>query len=115
VTTEDVRAMLGTVAQQPVDDILIALAQSDAAAILDKINEIANLTPDFSDILQQILQILHRVALVQQIPTAIDHDFDAEMIAALSSRLSRKMFNFFIRLAWWAKRPGFSTRSAKWL
>ena len=85
VGTEDVNAMLGTVAQQPVDDILKALAEGDAKAILDKINEIANLTPDFSDVLQQILQVLHRIALVQQIPTAIDHDFDADMIAALAS------------------------------
>ncbi|MDD5580607.1 MAG: DNA polymerase III subunit gamma/tau [Methylobacter sp.] len=84
VTAEDVRAMLGTVAQQPVEDILAALAKSDAATILDKINEIANLTPDFSGVLQQILQVLHRIALVQQIPAAINHDFDADMITALS-------------------------------
>jgi DNA polymerase-3 subunit gamma/tau len=88
VGTEDVNAMLGTVAQQPVDDILTALAEGDAKAILDKINEIANLTPDFSDVLQQILQVLHRIALVQQIPTAIDHDFDADMIAALAGKLT---------------------------
>jgi len=98
VTTDDVRAMLGTVAQQPVDDILIALAQGDAAAILDKIHEIANLTPDFSDVLQQILQILHRVALVQQIPTAVDHDFDSDMIAALSSRLSPEDVQLFYQI-----------------
>ena len=98
VTTEDVRAMLGTVAQQPVDDILIALAQGDAAAILDKINEIANLTPDFSDVLQQILQVLHRVALVQQIPTAVDHDFDGDMIAALSSRLTPEDVQLFYQI-----------------
>jgi len=88
VGTEEVNAMLGTVAQQPVDDILTALAEGDAKAILDKINEIANLTPDFSDVLQQILQVLHRIALVQQIPTAIDHDFDADMIASLAAKLT---------------------------
>ncbi|MGZ5586783.1 MAG: DNA polymerase III subunit gamma/tau [Methylobacter sp.] len=88
VGTADVNAMLGTVAQQPVDDILTALAEGDAKAILDKINEIANLTPDFSDVLQQILQALHRIALVQQIPTAIDHEFDADMIAALAAKLT---------------------------
>ena len=98
VTTEDVRAMLGTVAQQPVEEILSALAQGDAAAILDKINEIANLTPDFSDILQQILQVLHRVALVQQIPTAVDHDFDGDMIAALSSRLTPEDVQLFYQI-----------------
>ncbi|MDI1292890.1 MAG: DNA polymerase III subunit gamma/tau [Methylobacter sp.] len=88
VGTEDVNAMLGTVAQQPVEDLLTALAEGDAAAILDKINEIANLTPDFSDVLQQILQVLHRIALRQQIPGAIDHDFDVEMIAALAAKLT---------------------------
>ena len=88
VGTEDVNAMLGTVAQQPVEDILTALVEGDAAAILDKINEIAHLTPDFSDVLQQILQVLHRIALLQQIPEAIDHDFDVDMIAALASRFT---------------------------
>ncbi len=98
VPTEDVRVMLGTVAQQPVDDILSALAQGDAAAILDKINEIANLAPDFSDVLQQILQVLHRVALVQQIPAAVDHDFDADMIAALSSGLTPEDVQLFYQI-----------------
>lgn len=88
VGAEDVNAMLGAVAQQPVDDILTALSEGDAAAILDKINEIANLTPDFSDVLQQILQVLHRIALLQQIPNAIDHDFDQDMIAALAAKLT---------------------------
>ncbi len=46
VTTVEVGAMLGTVAQQPVDELLNALAQGDALAIFDKINEIADLTPD---------------------------------------------------------------------
>jgi len=88
VSAEDVSAMLGTVAQQPVEEILTALAEGDAAAILDKINEIAHLTPDFSDVLQQILQVLHRIALVQQIPDAVDHEFDMEMVAALASRFT---------------------------
>jgi DNA polymerase III subunit gamma/tau len=98
VMTEDVRIMLGTVAQQPIDDILIALAQGDAVAILDKINEIANLTSDFSDVLKQILQILHRVALVQQIPTVVDHDFDGDMIAALSSRFTPEDVQLFYQI-----------------
>ena len=98
VTTVEVGAMLGTVAQQPVDELLNALAQGDASAIFDKINEIADLTPDFSDVLQQLLLVLHRVALVQQIPTAVDHDFDSDMIAALSSRLSPEDVQLFYQI-----------------
>jgi len=87
VTSDTVSNMLGTVAQQPVEDILTALAAGDASTMLDKINEIANLTPDFADVLQQMLQVFHRVALAQQIPSAMAQDFDAEMIAGLAAKL----------------------------
>jgi DNA polymerase-3 subunit gamma/tau len=87
VSSDAVNSMLGTVAQQPVEDILNALAAGDAPTMLDKINEIASLTPDFADVLQQMLQVFHRVALAQQIPSAIAQDVDAEMITALASKL----------------------------
>ncbi len=98
VSEEEVRAMLGTVAQQPVDEILIALAQNDASAVLNKINEIANLTPDFNDVLNQILQIFHRVALIQQVPTAIDHDFNNDLITTLSCQLSPEDVQLFYQI-----------------
>ena len=98
VSTDDVHAMLGTVAQQPVENILTALAEGDGAAILDKINEIANLTPDFSDVLQQILQVLHRTALLQQIPGAIDPDFDVDMLTALSAKLSPEDIQLYYQI-----------------
>ncbi len=98
VNTEDVNAMLGTVAQQPVEDILMALAEGNGAAILDTINEIANLSPDFSDVLQQLLQVLHRTALLQQIPGAIDHDFDVEMIAALANKFSPEDLQLYYQI-----------------
>ncbi|MDP2902578.1 MAG: DNA polymerase III subunit gamma/tau [Methylovulum sp.] len=88
VTAQDVNAMLGTIAQQPVEELLMALADNDAAAILDKINETANTQTDFSDVLQQILQMLHRIALTQQIPALIDHDFDSGMLAPLALRFT---------------------------
>ncbi|MCX7099490.1 MAG: DNA polymerase III subunit gamma/tau [Methylococcales bacterium] len=98
VFAEDVRAMLGTVAQQPVEDLLSALSQGDAAAIFDIINEIANLTPDFGEVLQQMLQVLHRVALTQLIPSAVDHDFDVDLLAALSSQLSPEDVQLFYQI-----------------
>ncbi|MDD5461592.1 MAG: DNA polymerase III subunit gamma/tau [Methylococcales bacterium] len=88
VAAEEVRAMLGIVAQKPVEDILSALAQSDAAAMMAEISEIASKQSDFSDVLQQILQVLHRIALIQQVPGLIDQDFDGDSIASLSSQLT---------------------------
>jgi len=87
VLVADVSAMLGTVAQQPVEDLLAALANADALAMLDKIDEIACIQADFSDVLKQILQMLHRIALIQQIPSAAVFD-DADLIATLATRFT---------------------------
>ncbi|WP_446808617.1 DNA polymerase III subunit gamma/tau [Methylomonas sp. 2BW1-5-20] len=87
VTTEAVIGMLGTVAQQPIDDILLSLATGDARALLAKIADVAELTPDFADILQQILRVLHRVALLQQMPDFVDQEFDKQLLETLAKTL----------------------------
>lgn len=84
----DVQAMLGSIAQQPVESILHALAQSDASAILNQIDDLSQLSPDFNDLLQQLLQFLHRIALVQHVPTTLTHDLDAETVAHLAQTMS---------------------------
>ena len=99
VLTNSVTGMLGTVAQQPVEDLLIALANADAIAIFDKITEIANTQSDFSEVLQQLLQVLHRVALIQHIPIAIDPDFDSEMLASLAALISPEDVQLFYQIA----------------
>ena len=98
VTTEDVSAMLGTIAQQPVTELLDALAEGNAVEILNKINDIANLTPDFSGLLQEILIALNRIALLQQIPTAIDHEFDSDDILALSAKFSPEEVQLYYQI-----------------
>jgi DNA polymerase III subunit gamma/tau len=99
VTADDVSAMLGTVGQRPVENMLNALADADAQAILNKIEEIANIHADFSSVLQQILQALHRIALSQQLPGAIEHEFDKEMITALSQRFTPEDVQLYYQIA----------------
>ncbi len=90
--------MLGTVAQQPIEDMLQALAAGDAKALLSKIAHVAELTPDFGDILQQMLRVLHRVALTQQLPDFIDHEFDKQLIASLAKTLSPEDVQLFYQI-----------------
>ena len=98
VKLADVTGMLGTVAQQPVDDILQALAAQDARGLLDKIAEVSELTPDFADILQQILRVLHRVALLQQLPGFVDHEFDSALLARLAQALLPEDVQLFYQI-----------------
>jgi DNA polymerase-3 subunit gamma/tau len=94
----DVTGMLGTVTQQPIDDILRALAAQDAKAVLTKIAEVAELTPDFADILSQILRVLHRVALLQQMPDFVDHEFDQVLLSELSKSLLPEDVQLFYQI-----------------
>ena len=88
VNNADVYAMLGSIARHPVESILQALAQADAPAILNQIDDLSQLSPDFNDLLQQLLQFLHRIALVQHIHSTLTHDLDAEVVAHLAKAFS---------------------------
>jgi DNA polymerase III subunit gamma/tau len=98
VNHADVTGMLGTVAQQPIDDILRALAAQDAKTLLAKIADVAELTPDFADILSQILRVLHRVALLQQMPDFVDHEFDQALLEACSKVLLPEDVQLFYQI-----------------
>lgn len=98
VNHADVIGMLGTVAQQPIDDILRALAAQDGKAVLATIADVAELTPDFADILTQILRVLHRVALLQQMPDFVDHEFDQTLLVELSKALLPEDVQLFYQI-----------------
>jgi DNA polymerase-3 subunit gamma/tau len=99
VNAEVVSDMLGTVAQQPVEDLLRALGNNDAVKILDIIAEISELTPNFADLLQQMLQILHQIALVQTVANALDQDEDTEMIKDLAGLFSQEDIQLYYQIA----------------
>ena len=98
VRLETVRQMLGTVAQQPVDEILLTLANNDAAELLQKIADVTELSPDFSEILQQILRLLHRVSLKQTISSFVDKEFDSDIIEQLAERLLPEDVQLFYQI-----------------
>lgn len=69
VLTSDVAAMLGTVEQTKVLQLLIALANKDATNLLNTCTELAELATDFTDILEEVLQLLHQITLIQLVPS----------------------------------------------
>jgi DNA polymerase III subunit gamma/tau len=98
VNLSAVTGMLGTVAQQPVEEILQALAAGDASRLLSAIAEVSELSPDFAEILQQILRTLHRVALRQQVADFYDAEYDNELIANLASLMLPEDVQLFYQI-----------------
>ncbi|GFO72031.1 DNA polymerase III subunit gamma/tau [Bathymodiolus japonicus methanotrophic gill symbiont] len=99
VSTETVSQMLGTIAQQPVAELLRSLALKDASKVLQTIQEMAELSPDFADVLQQILRVLHRLALVQLVPAVAETEDDAEMLRELSELFSAEELQLYYQIA----------------
>ena len=93
-----VSAMLGTVSRSPVFGLLDALANHDAAAMLQQVDELAVHSPNFADVLQQLLIVLHHAAMAQWVPDAVRHDDDAERILALAKRLRPEDVQLFYQI-----------------
>ena len=70
VGQDSVRAMLGAVGQEHLYAILRALAAGDGAALIAEADRMAGLSLSFESALQDLGSLLHRIALLQQIPEA---------------------------------------------
>jgi len=93
-----VAAMLGTVARRPVFEMLDALLEQDASRLLTLIEGMDEHAPNYADVLQQLLIILHHAALGQWAPDAIRRDDDAERILAIAQQVNAEDLQLFYQI-----------------
>src|SRR5450830_612821 len=74
VELQAVRAMLGSVEQEYLHDILSALQRRDGAAMMAVADRMAERSLSFEIALQELATFLHRIALAQTVPKAIAED-----------------------------------------
>lgn len=95
----DVRAMLGTRSGDLTLALLAALAAGDGAAVLAEVARIAELTPDFAGVLADLIAMLHRLALAQQIPASLaDDDPEREQLATLAAQIPAEDVQLFYQI-----------------
>ncbi|MET0081977.1 MAG: DNA polymerase III subunit gamma/tau [Sedimenticola sp.] len=105
VMEPEVRAMLGAIAQDRVHDLLYALAGFDAEKVMGLVHELAEMVPDFGGALQDLLALLHRVALAQVVPDAVDNSAgDEEQVRDLANRLSAEDVQLFYQIGLMGQR-----------
>lgn len=100
VAGDEVRTMLGTVGREFCLNLLQALARPDRPGLLDEVARIAELTPDFAGVLQELIGLLHRVALYQEVPATLREDApERERIADLAGQLVPEDVQLFYQIA----------------
>ena len=73
ISDVDVRAMLGTLDQHLVTNVLQGLVDENPASILQAVAGLAEHAPDYSAALGEIISVLHRIAIAQVLPEAVDN------------------------------------------
>jgi DNA polymerase-3 subunit gamma/tau len=95
----EVRAMLGTIDRDAVYRLLQTLADGNAAALLEEVGKADAFAPDYAAMLADMLSVLQRVAVAQQLPDAIDDTFgDRDAVVTLAGQLSPEDVQLFYQI-----------------
>ena len=101
----DVRSMLGSVDLSFVYQILEAVAGGDPAAVLEVVAHMAEHATDFEGGVDELISLLHRVAVAQVVPDAIDNSWgDAQRVASLAGSVTAEDAQLYYQIAVNGKR-----------
>jgi len=99
VKSTDVRSMLGTIERAHAARLLETAHAGDGAGLMAQIGQIAEFSPDFSIVLDEVAALLHRVQLKQLVPDySVDDAEDVAAIAQLANTLSAEEVQLYYQL-----------------
>ena len=102
---QDVATMLGTVDRGRVFQLAIALAEADAPQAMALIAQMAEHAVDFNNLLADLLSLIHRIAIAQAVPDAVDNSQgDKEQVMTLAQAMSPAMVQLLYQVALTGKR-----------
>ncbi|WP_372759649.1 DNA polymerase III subunit gamma/tau [Litorivivens sp.] len=95
----DVEAMLGTIDHSAIKDIASALNAGDAQGLLQTVSRLADQGVDFAGVLADLLSFLHRVAIAQAVPEAVDGTLpDSDAVKTLAAELPAEDVQYFYQV-----------------
>jgi DNA polymerase-3 subunit gamma/tau len=100
VKCEAVKAMIGVIGSDRIDRLLDALLEKQGQALLERVAEMAEVAVDFSQALQELLAMLHQVALLQLIPGyQPDESYDVDRLQSFAKALSPEDVQLYYQVA----------------
>ena len=93
---KDVREMLGTISHEPLIKLLKAVSEGEGLAILQQVEDMSGVTPDFEAAADALISLLHELAVQQVVPDAQQDD---ENIVQLSKELTKEEVQLFYQIA----------------
>ncbi len=104
VRETQVQVMLGTVSRDYVYGLLDAVAAGDGALLMERIAEVAERAPDFRSVLDEMLRILHRIAIELAVPGVDSAEADASRLTQMASSLQPEEVQLYYQIGVTGKR-----------
>jgi DNA polymerase III subunit gamma/tau len=105
LTEFDISNMLGSIDLAAIAEIARGLVDRDGPGVMASIQKMSELAPDYSTALGGLLSLLHRVAVAQAIPSAIDNSQgDKDLILEIAGNLSSEDVQLFYQIALLGRR-----------
>lgn len=96
----EVRSLLGSIDRDLVYRVLDAIQAGDAAALLHVVAGMADQSIDFAGALGEIITVLHRLAVAQAVPDAIDNaEGDRDRLLNLAAALTAEDLQLYYQMA----------------
>ena len=100
VVEESVRSMLGAVDRSYLHAIVEALSQHDGPRLFALADEMQERSLNFEAALQDLASLLHRIALAQMVPGALDNDDpEREVVRALGAAILAEDLQLYYQIA----------------
>ena len=100
VADSEVRAMLGVVAGERLPPMMTAVHGGDAASLMAEIEAVAETAPDFSSLLRELVALLHRVAVLQQVPGGAQDSWgDVDRLRELAAQIPPEEVQLYYQIA----------------
>lgn len=105
VAETEVTTMLGTIDQGLVYELLTALATLNGEQMLAAVALLAEHAPDYNAALAELLTVLHRIAIAQALPEAVDNSFgDRTQVLELAQQIPAEDVQLFYQTALLGRR-----------
>ena len=101
LTEASVREMLGTISHEPLLALLEAVSAGEGASLLQQIEDLSSVTPDFEAASDAMIALLHQLAVQQVVPEAINED---QSIRELANKLSKEEVQLYYQIALQGRR-----------
>ncbi|MDD7806012.1 MAG: DNA polymerase III subunit gamma/tau [Endozoicomonas sp. (ex Botrylloides leachii)] len=105
ITESDARVMLGSIDKGQVMRMIQALATNNATDILAAVAELADFSPDYFAVLDDMLSVLHRIAVAQAVPDAVDNSQgDREQVVQLAGTMKAEDVQLYYQIGLMSKK-----------